>query len=143
MHAGDGNSRSTFDDPAFTAGNLAHGGPDFALADQHGVSQQRLAQRKGDGAGLDAAGSAIGQRVGFFHFDDLTGLERLLQGRGVLRPAADDLGARFECPQGSADAGYHPAAAHGDEHRVQVWRLFEQLDADGALASDDLQVVVG
>ncbi|MNT62603.1 hypothetical protein D3C72_2003360 [compost metagenome] len=67
----------------------------------------------------------------------------MLQCRVIRRPAADYLGTRLEHAQGGSDAGNHPATADGDKHRVQVGCLLEQLHADGALAGNDLQVVVG
>ncbi|MNJ78941.1 hypothetical protein D3C77_768230 [compost metagenome] len=65
-----------------------------------------------------------------------------MQGRGVGRPATDDLDGRLEVVQGGSDARDQAAAADGDEYCIQFWKLFKQLHADGALAGNNVGIVV-
>jgi hypothetical protein len=56
---------------------------------------------------------------------------------------ADHVDRRLQRLQRSRNSRQDAAAADGDDHGVKVRRIGKQLDPDGALAGDDLLVVIG
>ena len=58
-------------------------------------------------------------------------------GRGAHRLDADDADGGIDRFRGQRHAGDEPSAADGDDQRVGPGRLFEDLEAQGALARDD------
>ena len=69
-----------------------------------------------------------------------TGGIRFGEGRGRFRLDADDPDASLIPDR---DAANQPAAAHRDERRIEVSRLFLQLEADGSLAKQGFALVKG
>ncbi|MNN48866.1 hypothetical protein D3C81_1633660 [compost metagenome] len=66
-----------------------------------------------------------------------------MQGWRVRWPATDDVDLGVQGSQRCTNAGDHAAATYRHENRIKVWGLFEQFDPYGALAGNDVCVVVG
>ena len=66
-----------------------------------------------------------------------------LHARERRRLHAEDLDARVRLLDGDRDARRHSAAADGDDDRLEVRVLLEELEADRPLAGDDEVVVEG
>ena len=67
--------------------------------------------------------------------------ERLRERRRALRLHADDPDARLALRRRERDPRDEPAAADRHDQRVELVRVLEQLERDGALAGDDVVVV--
>jgi hypothetical protein len=63
---------------------------------------------------------------------------------GRIEPAfdADDLDRRVCAARGDGIAGDQPAAADRDDENVEVGRVFQHFERDGALTGDDVRIVV-
>jgi len=83
------------------------------------------------GEGNDVAGAQTGLGVACKFGFDADHLYLLLAGQGM---------AEFE---GRSDAADQSSAADGDEHGFYGGQVFEDFEADGSLAGDDLLVVEG
>ena len=88
-------------------------------------------------------GDAVGECCRLGHFD-----ERVLFDGGLHRGQdlgldANDLDLGVGLLDGASDPGDQPAAADGDDDRVEVGVLLEQLEADGALTRDHGAIVEG
>ena len=123
----------------------AHGGADFGFGDgddvvdvSADVSEVALAE----GLGAEAVAEGAG---GLFRGpgDERAGAEALLRVGGQLRLDADDARGGAGELDGGGDAAEESAAGDGREDEVAVGQVFENFEAAGALAGDDLLVVVG
>ena len=76
-----------------------------------------------------------------FRLDDSSRIERAHERRSALRHHADDAHVGFSGFHHCGEARYEAAAADGDEDGAQVGHFFEYLDAQRALARDDVGVI--
>jgi hypothetical protein len=70
-------------------------------------------------------------------------MEGIDHGRGALGLDAVDLARRLQVLDGTGDAGDEAAATDRHDHGIHIVERIHDLEADRALASDDILVVVG
>ena len=99
-------------------------------------------QRQGQVAGA-AHGDAVGDGGLGVDGDRSAGLAGAQHRGQLLRLDADHANLGVGLFERAGDAADEPAAADGNDHGFQVGNLFQQFQADGALAGDDLRVVEG
>ena len=101
----------------------------------------------GDQGEGDVAGAADGDAVGDGGFggdgDGRAGFAGAKHGGQLLRLNADDADFGVGFFEGAGDAADEASAADGDDYGFNVGNLFEEFEADGALAGDDFGIVKG
>ena len=118
------------------------GGGGLVLAHRHDVVHILLAELVGQLAGsLDL--NAIGKGGGSLQGLVLVLVEAAVHAGGTLGLYAVDLYLRPQALDGKGHAGDQAAAAHRHDDRIQIRQLVQNLQTDGALACNDLLVIVG
>ena len=130
---------------AFGHGLLQHeiGGDrllDLSLADQHHIVDMGTHGCEGEGADI-LDGDAFGQRLAAD--PGVLAPERRPHGGIDLGLHADDLAGRLQRLDRDGDARDQAAATDRHDDRFEVRTVFDDLQADGALAGDDMGIVVG
>lgn len=119
---------------------------DLVVVDNDDTVNELLADAEGLLAD-ETNGRAVGKRSHLVEKNALAGLERAVHGVAVDRLDAKHLGlGTGHTLQVRGDAGQQATTANGGEHAVEavgVGDLPADLHADGALARDDVGVVVG
>ena len=118
------------------------GGGDLVFGDGDDLVHVLLAQLEGQLAGSQDV-DAVGDGVAVGHGGDLAGSAGLIHGGHGAGLDADDLAVGLQALDGEGDAADQAAAADGADHLLHVGELLQNLQADGALAGNDVGVVEG
>lgn len=119
------------------------GAGEFVLGDRADLVDQLLDQAERYVAGaadLDAVGHRVRRRL---QGDRVPGGQRGRVRGGARRLHADDPHVGAQRLDRDGDARREPAPADADDDGAYLGALFEDLQADGALARDDVRVVEG
>ncbi len=136
---GDGGGRLDDDFHAFPDG--FHGLDDFGFGD--GDNVVNVFFEDGEGERGEGGAETVGDGVAGAGGRDGTGTKRAISIVGVGGLAADDFDLRALKFGGERDAAEKTSATDGSEDVIEVGDFFEKFEGDGALAGDDLHVVVG
>jgi len=124
-------------------GDAPHRGGDLRFGDGDLGVDHGATNRKRDRTGFDSARRSIGEGLSLLDVHDSARLDRAKHARGILWPHADDLRVRAQFLERRSDPTDQTATTDRHEYRVEVPRLFVELDTDRALSSHDIEVVVG
>ena len=69
--------------------------------------------------------------------------QETLQRRGGRHFGGEDLGGRLQLADGRRDSARQASAAPGNDDRVDVRQVFQNLEADGSVSGHDIQIVEG
>src|SRR5690606_8254576 len=119
------------------------GGADLVGGNGDDIVQRVFQDGEGGVAGL-FHGHAVGEDADFIEGHRAAGGQRGLHRGGVLGFDTDDLDIGAQEFGVGGDAGGQPAPADGDVDRGDgAAMLAQDFDGDGALAGDDLEIVIG
>ena len=118
------------------------GGGGLVLAHRHDVVHILLAELVGQLAGsLDL--NAIGKGGGSFQGLVLVLVQAAVHAGGTLGLYAVHLDLRAQALDGKGHAGDQAASAHRHDDCIQIRQLVQNFQTDGALACNDLLVIIG
>ena len=135
---GDGSGR--LDNEFETFPESAHGGENFFLSDESDFVDMFTENRKCERA--ESGAKAVGNGFGFCGGLDFAGGEGAVSVVGIFRFSANHANLRAHGFRGDGSTAEETAAADGRNDDVEVGNVFEQFDGCGALAGDDLRIVV-
>lgn len=137
---GKGDGGGAFDDGLFQFEETEDGLGNLGFVDEHEMIEDFFGDLETEDTDLPD-GQAVSECRSGGDADRKITIERDFEGGGGCGFDADDLNGGFERFDGGTDAGEEPAAADGDEDGVKVGKLFEEFQANSALAGDDVGVV--
>ena len=118
-----------------------------AIGDGGFVEQMDLVEQAlGEGEGVavvqaDTAAEGVGQGRQFLHLDRVAGLQTGVHGRAAVHADAVGGDGRVDAFDGQGDAGEQTTAGKRYKHLGDLGQLFEDFQAQGALACDHVRVV--
>ncbi len=142
LDAGSGQRAGRFQNRARIFEHVLDGGADGIVVDHDHVVDIFLAELESILTDL-LDGSAVGEQADLFQRDALAGFQRLRHGVGIDCLDADDLDLRSHRLDVGSDAGDQATTTDAAEDGIDRFRvLLEDFHGDGALAGDDVRVVV-